>query len=75
MNNKSDKVMAIKGSKNVSLITSEKKEEIISVLSRCNSEKSFLLPYSIIKGKNTLNETLDEDHLKKNRNVTGICFC
>lgn len=69
MNNKPDKVMAIKGSKIVSLITSGKKEEFNSVLSCCNSKKSFLLPYSIIKGKDTLNETLDEDHLKKKKKI------
>lgn len=59
LNNKPAKVLAAKGSKNVSSITSGEKGETISVIACCNAEGTFLPPYSIFKGKNKKMEFLD----------------
>lgn len=52
INNRPGEVVAIKGSKNVTSITSGEKGETISVLSCCNGEGIFLPPFCIFKGKN-----------------------
>lgn len=59
LNNKPGEVIAEKGSRNVSLITSGEKGETISVLTCVNGEGSFLPPYCILKGKNTKDEYAD----------------
>lgn len=52
LNNKAGHVVAAKGSKTISAITSGEKGETISVVACCNAEGSFLPPYCIFKGKN-----------------------
>lgn len=59
LNNRPTKVLAAKGSKNVSSLTSGEKGETISVIACCNAEGMFLPPYSIFKGKNKKNEFAD----------------
>lgn len=59
MNNKPGQVLAAKGSKNVSSITSGEKGETISVIACCNAEGTFLPPYVIFKGKHKKLEYLD----------------
>lgn len=59
LNNKPTKVLAAKGSKNVSSLTSGEKGETISVIACCNAEGMFLPPYSIFKGKNKKEEFVD----------------
>lgn len=59
LNNKPTQVLAAKGSKNVSSLTSGEKGETISVIACCNAEGMFLPPYSIFKGKNRKEEFLD----------------
>lgn len=59
LNNKPNKVLAAKGSKNVTSITSGEKGETISVIACCNAEGTFLPPFSIFKGKNRKEEFLD----------------
>lgn len=56
LNNKPGQVIAAKGSKNVSSLTSGEKGETISVVACCNGEGSFLPPYCIFKGKNIKRE-------------------
>jgi hypothetical protein len=51
LNNKPGQVIAAKGSKNVSSLTSSEKGETISVVACCNGEGSFLPPYCIFKRK------------------------
>ena len=58
LNNKSMQVLAAKGSKNFSSLTSGEKGETISVIA-CNAEGMFLSPYSIFKGKNKKDEFVD----------------
>lgn len=45
LNNKPGHVIAIKGSKDVHLVTSSEKGETITVLACCNAEGQFLPPY------------------------------
>lgn len=59
INNRPGEVVAIKGSKNVTSITSGEKGETISVLACCNGEGIFLPPFCIFKGKNLKHEFLD----------------
>lgn len=59
LNNKPTQVLAAKGSKNVSSLTSGEKGETISVIACCNAEGMFLPPYSIFKGKNKKEEFVD----------------
>lgn len=59
LNNKPGQVIAAKGSKSVSAITSGEKGETISVIACCNAEGVFLLPYYIFKGKNKKEEFAD----------------
>lgn len=59
LKNKPTQVLAQKGSKNVSSLTSGEKGETISVIAYCNAEGMFLPPYSIFKGKNRKEEFLD----------------
>ncbi|KAJ8884790.1 hypothetical protein PR048_010986 [Dryococelus australis] len=56
LNNKPGEVIAEKGSRSVSLITSGEKGETISVLACANGEGSFIPPYYIFKGENSKNE-------------------
>ncbi|KAI4468358.1 zinc finger fyve/phd-type [Holotrichia oblita] len=59
LNNKPTQVLAAKGSKNVSSLTSGEKGETTSVIGCCNAEEMFLPPYVIFKGKNRKDEYLD----------------
>lgn len=59
LNNKPGKVIAIKGSKNVTSVTSGEKGETISVLACVSGEGTFLPPVSIMKGKNLKQEFCD----------------
>lgn len=59
LNNRPTQVLAAKGSRNVSSLTSGEKGETISVIACCNGEGMFLPPYSIFKGKNRKEEFLD----------------
>ncbi|XP_071051794.1 uncharacterized protein [Onthophagus taurus] len=59
LNNKPGKVIAIKGSKNVTSVTSGEKGETISVLACVNGEGTFLPPFCIMKGKNLKQEFCD----------------
>lgn len=59
LNNKPCHVLAAKGSKNVSSITSGEKGETISVIACCNAEGVFLPPFAIFKGKNKKDDYLD----------------
>lgn len=59
LNNKPGEVVAIKGSKNVTSITSGEKGETISCLACCNGEGTFLPPFCIYKGKNKKAEFSD----------------
>ena len=59
LNNKPDKVVAIKGSRDVQVITSGEKEETILVIACCNAEGNFLPPYCILKGVNKKAEFSD----------------
>lgn len=52
MNNKTGKVIATKGAKSVSSITSAEKGETLSVIACCNAIGNFLPPVVIIKGVN-----------------------
>nr|XP_022906536.1 uncharacterized protein LOC111418265 [Onthophagus taurus] len=53
LNNKPGKVIAIKGSKNVTSVTSGEKGETISVLACVNGEGTFLPPFCIMKDGHT----------------------
>lgn len=59
LNNKPGKVIAIKGSKNVTTVTSGEKGETISVLACVSGEGTFLPPFCIMKGKNVKQEFSD----------------
>lgn len=59
LNNKPGKVVAIKGSKNVTSVTSGEKGETISVLACVSGEGYFLPPFCIMKGKNLKQEFCD----------------
>lgn len=59
LNNKPGQVLAQRGSKSVSVVTSGEKGETISVIACCNAEGSFLPPYCIFKGKNKKDEFAD----------------
>lgn len=59
LNCRAGSVLAEKGSKNVTSMTSGEKGETISVLTCCNAEGVFLPPYCIFKGKNKKDELLD----------------
>ncbi|CAH1959100.1 unnamed protein product [Acanthoscelides obtectus] len=59
MNNKPGFVIAQRGSKNVSAVTSAEKGETISVITSCNAEGSFIPPTCIFKGKNQKPEFAD----------------
>lgn len=59
LNNKPGKVVALKGSKNVTSVTSGEKGETISVLTCVNGEGTFLPPFCIMKGKNLKQEFCD----------------
>lgn len=52
LNNRPDHVLAAKGSKAVSTVTSTEKGETITVIACCNAEGTFLPPACIMKGKN-----------------------
>ncbi|KAB0803136.1 hypothetical protein PPYR_00106 [Photinus pyralis] len=56
LNNKPGHVIAAKGSKSVSSITSGEKGETISLIACCNGEGTFIPPYCIFKGKNVKDE-------------------
>ena len=59
LNNKACNVIAEKGSKSVSSITSSEKGETVSLLACCNAEGVFLPPVAIMKGKNKKQEYED----------------
>lgn len=59
LNNKPGNVVAIKGSKSVTSITSGEKGETVSVLACASAEGTFLPPYCIMKGKNLKVEFMD----------------
>ena len=59
LNNVPGKVIARKGSKNVTAITSGEKGETITVVACCNAEGTFIPPISIFKGKNVKAEYED----------------
>ncbi|XP_039278770.1 uncharacterized protein LOC120350253 [Nilaparvata lugens] len=59
LNNKPGKVVALKGSKNVTSVTSGEKGETISLLACVNGEGTFLPPFCIMKGKNLKQEFCD----------------
>lgn len=59
LNNKPDKVIAVKGSKDVHVLTSGEKGETISVIACTNAEGTFLPPYCIFKGVNKKPEYSD----------------
>ncbi|XP_018567995.1 tigger transposable element-derived protein 6-like [Anoplophora glabripennis] len=59
LNNKPGHVLAQRGSKSVSVVTSGEKGETISVIACCNAEGSFLPPYCIFKGENKKDEFAD----------------
>nr|XP_023020198.1 uncharacterized protein LOC111508813 [Leptinotarsa decemlineata] len=59
LNNKPGKVVALKGSKNVTSVTSGEKGETISVLTCVNKEGTFLPPFCIMIGKNSKPEFSD----------------
>ncbi|XP_063226226.1 uncharacterized protein LOC134533020 isoform X1 [Bacillus rossius redtenbacheri] len=59
LNNKPDKVIAVKGSKDLHVLTSGEKGETISVIACTNAEGSFLPPYCIFKGVNRKPEYSD----------------
>lgn len=50
LNNEPGKVVAVKGSKDVHVVTSAEKGETITVLACCSAEGQFLPPYCIFKG-------------------------
>ena len=50
MNNVAGEVIARKGSKDVKVVTTSEKCEIITILACCNAEGHFLPPYCIMKG-------------------------
>lgn len=59
LNNRPNQVLAEKGSKSVSSITSTEKGETITLVACCNAEGSFLPPAVIMKGKNIKKELED----------------
>lgn len=59
LNNKPGQVIALKGSKCVSTITSGEKGETISIVCCFNGEGNYIPPYCIIKGKNKKKEFSD----------------
>lgn len=59
LNNRPGYVLAKKGSKAVSTITSTEKGETITVIACCNAEGTFLPPVCIMKGKNKKSEFED----------------
>ena len=56
LNNKPDKVIAMKGSKDVHVLTSGEKGETVTLVACCNAEGNFLPPYCIFKGVNKKQE-------------------
>ncbi|XP_018578361.1 uncharacterized protein LOC108916564 [Anoplophora glabripennis] len=59
LNNKPGYVVAAKGSRSVSNVTSGEKGETISVIACCNGEGVFLPPACVLKGKNEKPEYKD----------------
>ncbi|KAB0790336.1 hypothetical protein PPYR_15330 [Photinus pyralis] len=59
LNNRPGEVLAKKGSKAVSTITSTEKGETITLVACCNAEGSFVPPAIIMKGKNKKKEWED----------------
>ncbi|KAL0829682.1 hypothetical protein ABMA28_003187 [Loxostege sticticalis] len=59
LNNRPGHVLAKKGSKAVSTVTSTEKGETITVIACCNAEGVFLPPACIMKGKNKKQEWQD----------------
>ncbi|XP_031342963.1 tigger transposable element-derived protein 1-like [Photinus pyralis] len=59
LNNKPGYVVAAKGSKSVTNVTSGEKGETISVIACCNGEGTFLPPACVFKGKNEKPEYRD----------------
>ncbi|XP_072384585.1 uncharacterized protein [Diabrotica undecimpunctata] len=59
LNSKPGNGVAIKGSKNITSITSGKKSKTVSVLACASAEGTFLPPYCIMKGKNLKVEFMD----------------
>lgn len=59
LNTRPGQVLAAKGSKNVSSISSGEKGETVSVLSCINAEGGYLPPYCVFKGKNIKTEWHD----------------
>lgn len=59
LNNVPDKVLASRGAKSVSSVTSSEKGETITVLSCVNAEGHFIPPFCIFKGKNKKKEFED----------------
>lgn len=52
LNNVPGKVVAVKGSKDVHVVTSQERGETITVVACCNAEGNFMPPYCIFKGVN-----------------------
>ena len=52
LNNVPGKVVALKGSKDVHVVTSQERGETITVVACCNAEGNFMPPYCIFKGVN-----------------------
>jgi hypothetical protein len=59
LNNKVDKVVDVKGSKDVHVLTSGEKGERVSLIVCSNAEGNFLRPYCILKGMNRKPEFSD----------------
>lgn len=59
VNNKAERVVATKGSKDVYSLTSTEKGENISLIACCNAEGTFLPPVLIMKGKYKKPDFLD----------------
>lgn len=52
LNNVPGKVVAMKGSKDVHVVTAQERGETITVVACCNAEGNFMPPYCIFKGVN-----------------------
>lgn len=59
LNNRPNDVLAAKGSKVVSTVTSTERGETVTLIACCNAEGSFLPPAAIMKGKNKKQEWED----------------
>lgn len=59
LNSRPGHVLAEKGSKTISTVTSTEKGETITVVACCNAEGVFLPPACVMKGKNKKQEWQD----------------